>query len=288
MIDLQDVQGAAARLSGRIAKTPCLRSQLLSELAGCNVYLKFENLQYTASFKERGACNKLLQLGRRERDQGVIAMSAGNHAQGIAYHARVLGVRATIVMPRFTPAVKVDRTRAFGAEVVLHGDLLDEARAHALELAVDRGMCFVHPFDDDEIIAGQGTLALEMLEAEPALDTLVVAVGGGGLIGGMAVAAKAVKPGIRMIGVQTARFPSMFNVLKGCSNAMGVSTIAEGIAVQKAGEITRTLVQRHVDDIVLVDEGDVEQAIVMLLEIEKTLVPRPVRSRFRVGVPTGH
>jgi threonine dehydratase len=199
-------------------------------------------------------------------------MSAGNHAQGVAYHARALGARALIVMPHFTPTVKVDRTRALGAEVVLHGDMLDEARAHAVELAHSRGMTFVHPYDDTDVIAGQGTVALEMLQAVPELDTLVVAIGGGGLIAGMAAAAKAINPGIRIIGVQTSRFPSMFNVLKGCSHPMGMSTIAEGIAVQTAGRITKTLAQRFVDDILLVDEGDVEQAIVMLLEIEKTLV----------------
>jgi threonine dehydratase len=199
-------------------------------------------------------------------------MSAGNHAQGVAYHAQRLGLRAVIVMPRFTPGVKVERTRSFGAEVVLHGDTLDEARAYALKLAAEQDLTFVHPYDDEAIVAGQGTVGLEMLEAVPELDTLVVAVGGGGLIAGIAVAAKALKPGIEVIGVQTLRFPNMFNAVKHQSLPQGVSTIAEGIAVGTPGRITQAIIEKHVDDIVLVDEGDIEQAIVLLLEIEKTLV----------------
>lgn len=272
MIGLPDVRQAAARLTGQVLNTPCLASHMLSQLAGCEVFLKFENLQYTASFKERGACNKLVQLSQEERDRGVIAMSAGNHAQGVAYHAQRLGIRAVIVMPRFTPMVKVERTRGFEAEVVLHGDTLEEARSHALELAQKQHLTFVHPYDDEAIIAGQGTVVLEMLEAVPQLDTLVVAVGGGGLIGGMAAAAKALKPGIRVIGVQTVRFPNMYNAVKHTALPQGGSTIAEGIAVGRSGQFTQALVERHVDDLVLVDEGDVEQAIVMLLDIEKTLV----------------
>ncbi len=272
MIGLPDVRQAAARLHGQVLNTPCVESRMLSQVAGCQVYLKFENLQFTASFKERGACNKLAQLSQDEQQRGVIAMSAGNHAQGVAYHAQRLGIHAVIVMPRFTPMVKVERTRGFGAEVVLHGDTLEEARAHALELAQDRQLVFVHPYDDEAIIAGQGTVALEMLEAVPQLDTLVVAIGGGGLIGGMAAAAKALKPGIRVVGVQTLRFPNMYNAVKHATLPQGVSTIAEGIAVGRPGQFTQALVERYVDDIVLVDEGDVEQAIVMLLDIEKTLV----------------
>lgn len=272
MIGLPEIRQAAARLSGQVLNTPCLASHMLSQLAGCEVFLKFENLQYTASFKERGACNKLVQLSQEERARGVIAMSAGNHAQGVAYHAQRLGVRAVIVMPRFTPMVKVERTQGFGAEVVLHGDTLEEARSHALELAEARQMTFVHPYDDEAIIAGQGTVALEMLEAVPQLDTLVVAIGGGGLIGGIAAAAKALKPGIRVVGVQTLRFPNMYNAVKKTTFPQGGSTIAEGIAVGRPGTITQALVERYVDELVLVDEGDVEQAIVMLLDIEKTLV----------------
>jgi threonine dehydratase len=272
MIGLSDIRQAAARLHGHILTTPCVESRMLSQVTGCQVFLKFENLQFTASFKERGACNKLTQLSPDERQRGVIAMSAGNHAQGVAYHAQRLGIHAVIVMPRFTPMVKVEGTRSFGAEVVLHGDTLEESRSHALELAQQRQLIFVHPYDDEAIIAGQGTVALEMLEAVPQLDTLVVAIGGGGLIGGIAAAAKALKPGIRVIGVQTLRFPNMYNAVKHQALPQGGSTIAEGIAVGRPGQITQALVERYVDDIVLVDEGDVEQAIVMLLDIEKTLV----------------
>ncbi|HZN48258.1 MAG TPA: threonine ammonia-lyase, partial [Ramlibacter sp.] len=272
MIGLPDIREAAVRLHGQVLETPCVESKMLSQVAGCQVFLKFENLQFTASFKERGACNKLTQLSQDEKQRGVIAMSAGNHAQGVAYHAQRLGIHAVIVMPRFTPMVKVERTRGFGAEVVLHGDTLEESRAHALELAQQRQLVFVHPYDDEAIIAGQGTVVLEMLQAVPQLDTLVVAIGGGGLIGGIAAAAKALKPGIRVIGVQTLRFPNMYNAVKHAALPQGGSTIAEGIAVGRPGHFTQALVERYVDDILLVDEGDVEQAIVMLLDIEKTLV----------------
>jgi threonine dehydratase len=280
MVELADIQRAAVRMQGQVLVTPCVESRTLSQLTGAQVYLKFENLQFTASFKERGASNKLAQLLQAEDEggdrgtstRGVIAMSAGNHAQGVAYHAQRLGLRAVIVMPRFTPGVKVERTRGFGAEIVLHGDTLDEARSHALELAQARQLEFVHPYDDDAIVAGQGTVGLEMLQAVPELDALVVAVGGGGLIAGMAVAAKALKPGIEVIGVQMLRFPTMFNAVKHQTLPQGGSTIAEGIAVGTPGRIPQAIIEKHVDDIVLVDEGDIEQAIVMLLEIEKTLV----------------
>ncbi|WP_288254714.1 threonine ammonia-lyase [uncultured Hydrogenophaga sp.] len=272
MLQIDDIRAAAARLDGQVLRTPCVESRTLSQLTGCQVFLKFENLQYTASFKERGACNKLAQLTPEERARGVIAMSAGNHAQGVAYHAQRLGLRAVIVMPRFTPGVKIERTRGFGAEVVLHGDTLDEARAHARALAEQQGLVFVHPYDDEAIAAGQGTVGLEMLADVPDLDTLVVAIGGGGLIGGVATAAKALKPGIEVIGVQTERFPAMVNAIKGTRHPQGSSTIAEGIAVGTPGEINLPLVRERVDDLLLVDEGDIEQAIVMLLEIEKTLV----------------
>jgi threonine dehydratase len=272
MLQIDDIRAAAARLNGHVLRTPCVESRTLSQLTGCQVFLKFENLQYTASFKERGACNKLSQLTPEERARGVVAMSAGNHAQGVAYHAQRLGLRAVIVMPRFTPGVKVERTRGFGAEVVLHGDTLDEARAHARALAAQQGLVFVHPYDDEAIVAGQGTVALEMLADVPDLDTLVVAVGGGGLIAGMATAAKALKPGIEVIGVQTERFPAMVNAIKGTHLPQGSSTIAEGIAVGTPGEVNLPIVRERVDDLLLVDEGDIEQAIVMLLEIEKTLV----------------
>jgi threonine dehydratase len=272
MIQLSDIEAAAARLQGQLLRTPCVASRTLSDITGAQVFLKFENLQFTASFKERGACNKLAQLTPQERQRGVIAMSAGNHAQGVAYHAQRLGLRTVIVMPRFTPGVKVERTRGFGAEIVLHGDTLDEARAHALMLAEQQQLVFVHPYDDADIVAGQGTVGLEMLQDVPELDTLVVAVGGGGLIAGMATAAKALKPGIDIIGVQTASFPAMVNAIKGTHHPQGNSSIAEGIAVGTPGQIPQAIIARLVDDLVLVDEGDIEQAIVMLLEVEKTLV----------------
>ena len=272
MLSLTDIEQAAQRLHGHLLNTPCVESKTLSQLTGAQIYLKFENLQYTASFKERGACNKLSQLTDAERQRGVIAMSAGNHAQGVAYHAQRLGIRAVIVMPRFTPGVKIERTRGFGAEVVLHGDTLDASRAHALLLAEREGLVFVHPYDDEAIVAGQGTVGLEMLHAVPELEVLVIAVGGGGLIAGMATAAKALKPGIEVIGVQTARFPAMVNAIKGTHHPQGSSTIADGIAVGTPGVLAQAIIARRVDDLLLVEEGDIEQAMVMLLEIEKTLV----------------
>ena len=276
-VTLADIEAAARRLEGQVLDTPCVESKTLSQLIGARVFLKFENLQFTASFKERGALNKLLVLtegaqARGETIRGVIAASAGNHAQGVAHHAQRLGLRAVIVMPLTTPMVKVERTRGFGAEVVLHGETFDAAREHALVLAEQQGLIFVHPFDDPLVIAGQGTIALEMLRAQPSLDTLVIAVGGGGLISGIATAVRASKPSIEIIGVQTAQFPAMVNAVKGTQHPQGSSTIAEGIAVGQPGLITRRLIAERVDDLVLVDEGDIEQAIVMLLEIEKTLV----------------
>ena len=270
MIELKNIQDAAQRLEGQILKTPCVASRTLSDITGAQVFLKFENLQFTSSFKERGACNKLVQINNPEA--GVIAMSAGNHAQGVAYHAQRLGMKATIVMPRFTPGVKIERTRGFGAEIVLHGDTLDEARNHALALAQAQGLTFVHPYDDTDIVTGQGTVALEMLQEVPELDALIIAVGGGGLIAGMATAAKAIKPQIEIVGVQTTRFPGMFNAIKGTQHPQGSNSIAEGIAVGTPGIIPTAIIKALVNDLVLVDEGDIEQAIVMLLEVEKTLV----------------
>ena len=268
---LADIEAAAARLEGQVLDTPCVQSKTLGQIVGAQVFLKFENLQFTASFKERGALNKLLSLVD-QGVKGVIAASAGNHAQGVAHHAQRLGLRAVIVMPVATPTVTVERTLGFGAEVVLHGETFVEARDHAYTLAEAQGLAFVHPFDDPLVIAGQGTIAIEMLREQPTLDTLVIAVGGGGLISGIATAARALKPGMQIIGVQTSRFPAMVNVIKGTHHPQGVGTIAEGIAVGQPGRITRAIVAETVDDLVLVDEGDIEQAIVMLLEIEKTLV----------------
>jgi threonine dehydratase len=272
-VSYEDILLAAARLAGQVLDTPCLESKTLSQIVGAQVFLKFENLQFTASFKERGALNKiaaLLAAGAPIR--GVIAASAGNHAQGVAHHAQRLGLPAVIVMPAGSPTVKVERTRGFGAEVVLHGETYDQAHDHALELAAAQGLTFVHPFDDPLVIAGQGTIGLEMLRAQPELDTLVVAVGGGGLIAGIATAVRRIKPGVEIVGVQTTRFPAMVNAVKGSAHPQGAGTIAEGIAVGRPGRLTQALVRERVDDMVLVDEGEIEQAIVMLLEIEKTLV----------------
>ena len=282
-VQFADVEAAALRLAGQVLDTPCVESKTLSQIVGAQVFLKFENLQFTASFKERGALNKLASMlesgqltqgddtGGRPRS-GVVAASAGNHAQGVAHHAQRLGLRAVIVMPVATPTVKVERTRGFGAEVVLFGETFDEAREHALALAAAQGLSFVHPFDDEAVIAGQGTIGIEMLRAQPTLDTLVIAVGGGGLISGIATAVRHLKPGVEIIGVQTSRFPAMFNAIKGTAHAQGASTIAEGIAVGVPGRITRELIGERVDDMVLVDEGDIEQAVLTLLEIEKTVV----------------
>ncbi len=273
LVHFEDIKAATLRLAGQVLDTPCVESKTLGQIIGAQVFLKFENLQFTASFKERGALNKLATLIESGVPiKGVIAASAGNHAQGVAHHAQRLGLRAVIVMPQHTPTVKVERTRGFGAEVVLHGDGFDDARDRAMQMAAEQGLTFVHPFDDEAVIAGQGTIAIEMLRAQPDLDTLVIAVGGGGLISGMATAVRHLKPGMQIVGVQTARFPAMVNAIKGTAHVQGASTIAEGIAVGKPGLITRELVRQHVDDLVLVDEGDIEQAIVMLLEIEKTLV----------------
>ncbi|WP_395691346.1 threonine ammonia-lyase [Piscinibacter sp.] len=271
-LTLADVRAAAERLRGEVVDTPCLHSRTLSAIAGCEVALKFENHQFTASFKERGALNKMAQLSAAERAAGVLAVSAGNHAQGVAYHAQRMGVPATIVMPRFAPAVKVENTRRFGATVVLEGDTFDDARARGLALAQERGLTVVHPYDDLAVAAGQGTIALEMLAAQPQLDTLVVAIGGGGLISGMATAAKALRPGLQVIGVQTERFPAVWNAVHGERRESGQATIADGIAVKSPGALTLPLIRERVDDVLLVGEDDIEQAILMLLEIEKTVV----------------
>ncbi|MFP5413204.1 MAG: threonine ammonia-lyase [Gammaproteobacteria bacterium] len=272
MIEFADIEAAASRIRGQVVETPCLLSRTLSEITGAQVYLKFENLQFTASFKERGALNRLSQLDDAQRARGVIAVSAGNHAQGVAWHAKRLGIPATIVMPRFTPGVKVMRTREFGAEVVLHGDRFDDAREQGLRLAAERGLTMIDPFDDDLIIAGQGTIGIEMLRAQPDLDELVVPIGGGGLIGGIATAARHLKPGIRVTGVQTERFALVYDALEGTHHEVGAGSIAEGIAVNRLGERTLPIIRERVDKVVLVGEGDIERAILLLLEVEKTVV----------------
>lgn len=272
VVMLADIQAAQLRLRGHVENTPCLHSRTLSQLAGCEVYLKFENHQFTSSFKERGALNKLAQLTLAERSQGVLAVSAGNHAQGVAYHAQRLGIPATIVMPRFATPVKVANTRSFGATVVLQGDTFDDARAHGLALAQSSGMTLLHPFDDAAIIAGQGTIGLEMLSQQPSIDLLLVAVGGGGLISGMACAAHGVSGSVEVVGVQTERFPGAWNAFYGQQRPMGPATVADGIGVKTPGTQTLAIIKQHVKDLLLVDEDDIELAILMLLEIEKTVV----------------
>lgn len=272
MVDLAAVLRASERLRGNVLKTPFTHSRTLSDMLGAEVWLKFENLQFTASFKERGALNRMLALTADERTKGVLAVSAGNHAQGVAYHAQRMGVPAVIVMPRFTPTVKVANTRRFGAEVVLYGDTFDDAKEHGYALIKERGLIMIHPYDDEAVIAGQGTLALEMLEDQPDLDMMVIAIGGGGLISGIATAARAIKPTIEIIGVQTERFPAMYTAVNDVDIPLGQYTIAEGIAVKSPGDITQEIVRRTVDRIELVSEADIEHAIVVLLEIEKTVV----------------
>lgn len=264
-----DIKEAAEALQGQVARTPCMYSQKLSELAGATVVVKLENLQYTGAFKERGAFNKLRSLTAAERARGVIAQSAGNHAQGVAYHAQRLGIRAVIVMPTRTPYVKVERTRGFGAEVILHGETFDETRALTDQLIEEEGLCLVHPYDDPLVIAGQGTIGLEMVDEHPDLEVLIVPIGGGGLISGIAVAAKALKPDLTIIGVQTERFPSMRQALDGVPILTGTSTIAEGIAVKRPGTLTLPIVRQLVDDVMLVSEADIERAVLSFLQVEK-------------------
>jgi threonine dehydratase len=271
-VTCDDVRAARARIGDAIVHTPTLLSKTLSGITGANVWLKFENLQFTAAYKERGALNRLLILPNAQRERGVIAASAGNHAQGLAYHGARLGVPVTIVMPCPTPTVKVMQTEGHGATVVLHGEKFEDAFTHALTLAQERGLTFVHPFDEPDIIAGQGTIALEMLEAAPEIDTLVVPIGGGGLISGMATAARGIRPDIRIIGVQAALYPSMYDHMKGTHHPCDGDTLAEGIAVKEPGLLTRRFVDALVDDIVLVDERTLEQAVSLLLQIEKTVV----------------
>ena len=270
-VTAENVEAAASTIRGSIVETPCLHSRTLSEVTGAAIWIKFENLQFTGSFKERGALNKLASLAADVAGRGVVTASAGNHAQGVAYHARRLGIAAVIVMPQHTPHVKVERTRAFGAEVVLAGGGFDEAYSHALALAAERGLHLVHPYDDEKVIAGQGTTALEMLKAEPGLEALVVPVGGGGLIAGMALAARHINPDIEIIGVQSRRFPSMHDAVKDIPPEFGSATIADGIAVKTPGALTAPIVRQCVEEVVLIDEGDIEQAILLLLEIEKTV-----------------
>ena len=269
---IDDIRTAAARIAGAVIKTPTLCSRTLSDIIGAELWLKFENLQFTAAYKERGALNKLLQLTDDERARGVIAASAGNHAQAVAYHGKRLGIPVTIVMPNPTPTVKVTQTEGHGARVVLFGQTFDDAYEHALELEAEEALTFVHPFDDPAIIAGTGTIALEMLDAVPDLDVLVVPIGGGGLISGIAIAAKTINPKIEIIGVEAELYPSMKNVVEGRKGAIGGDTLAEGIAVKVPGLITRSIIAEKVDSIELVAERDLEHAVALLVGIEKSVV----------------
>ena len=272
LLTIADVRAAAGRIAGAVVRTPTLHSRTLSEIAGAEIWLKFENLQFTASYKERGALNALLLLGGEGCNRGVIAASAGNHAQGLSYHATRLGIPATIVMPKTTPSVKIMQTEAVGGIVVLEGETYDDAYAHARKLEGELGLTFVHPFDDPRIAAGQGTVALEMLEDVPELDMLAIPVGGGGLASGVGTAARAIKPDIGLIGVEAELFPSMYNRLKGTSLPSGGDTIAEGIAVKEPGEFTAEVLAGLLDDFVLVSEPQLESAVALLLQIEKTVV----------------
>ncbi len=272
-VTLTTIQAARARIADAIYVSPCQLSHHLSELTGLPLHLKLENLQLTGSFKERGALNKLLTLSKIERDRGVIAASAGNHAQGVAFHATARGIRAQIVMPLATPQVKVSATRAFGAEVILHGASYDEACEEALRRHIEEGRTFIHPFDDPEVISGQGTIGLELLEQVPDIEAVVVPIGGGGLIGGIACALKETNPKIRVVGVEPEKLPSM---LRACEAGHPITiaaqaTVADGIAVRRAGDLTLPLVNRYVDEIVTVDDEEIASAILMLLEQEKTL-----------------
>lgn len=298
MIGLADIEAAAGRIAGRILRTPALPSHAVSRATGARVTLKLENLQAIGSFKERGAANRLALLTEAERQAGVVAMSAGNHAQAVARHASLLGIRATIVMPVFTPSTKVMRTRGWGAKVVLHGENLLEAARHAHMLAERDGLVFVHPYDDPAVMAGQGTLALEFLQDVPDLDVLVIPVGGGGMISGCAVAAVALRPGIEVIGVEVAAYASVSQTLAGETVQTGGATIAEGIAVHTPGAHCLEVIRAHVSDVLVVPERVVEDAIALLAEGAKqvaegagaagvaALLAHPARfAGRRVGIP---
>jgi threonine dehydratase len=272
LLTADDVRAAAGRIAGAVVRTPTLKSQTLSAITGAEIYLKFENHQFTAAYKERGALNAMLQLTEEQRARGVIAASAGNHSQGLSYHGTRLGIPVTIVMPRTTPTVKVMQTEAVGGTVVLEGESFDEASAHARRLERELGLTFVHPFDDPQVAAGQGTVALEMLGDVPDLEVLAIPVGGGGLASGMGVIARELKPDIRLVGVEAELYPSMYNLLKGTHRPVGGDTLAEGIAVFEPGGFTSAVLADLLDDFVLVDEHQIEGALALLLQIEKTVV----------------
>ena len=270
-VTLAHIEAARRVIDGHVLRTPMLPAPRLSALTGAEVFVKYENLQVTNSFKERGARTKLASLTSAERGRGVIAMSAGNHAQAVAYHAALLGISATIVMPVTTPFVKVAATKAHGARVLLDGETISEAQARAETEARERGLIWVHPYDDPQVIAGQGTIALEMLEEVPALDVLVIPIGGGGLVSGIATAAKAIKPGIDIVGVESALYPSMWNAIRGEQRALGGATLAEGIAVKNVGSLTLPIIRALVSDILLVDEEHIERAVNAYLTLQKAM-----------------
>ncbi len=270
-VSFTDIQQAAEAIKGSVVRTPFNKSVTLSKLAGCDIFVKFENMQFTAAFKERGALNKLLSLTEAQRKAGVIAMSAGNHAQGVAYHAQRLGIPAVIVMPRNTPFVKVRQTEQFGAKVELYGEKFDDTAEFTEKMAADKGYTFIHPFDDPIVIAGQGTIGIEMLEEHPDLDMIVVPVGGGGLISGIATAVKAINPDIKIIGVQTERFPSLYRALNNEDYVARGNSLAEGIAVKTIGQNTLEIARDLVDEVLLVNEDALENAVSMYLNIEKTV-----------------
>jgi threonine dehydratase len=271
-LTIDTVRAAARRIEGAVVRTPTMHSRTLSKITGAEIWLKFENQQFTAAYKERGALNALLMMDETQRKRGVIAASAGNHSQGLSYHGTRLGVPVTIVMPRTTPLVKVMQTEQVGGKVLLEGETFDEAYAYARSMEKQLGLTFVHPFDDPNVAAGQGTVALEMLEDAPGIETLVVPIGGGGLISGMATVAKTPRPPVEVVGVQAQLYPSMYDEIKGDHLPCGGDTLAEGIAVKQPGEFTAGIVRRLVDDIVLVGEADLEKAVSLLLQIEKTVV----------------
>jgi threonine dehydratase len=296
-VSIEDIRGAADTIAGAVIRTPLVPAPRLSQKLGAEIFLKLENLQFTGSFKDRGALNKLRSLTPAQAEAGVIAMSAGNHAQGVAYHAQQLGIPATVVMPEFAPFSKVERTRGFGARVVLTGDTLDASAVAAREIAEKDGLTFVHPYDDEAIVAGQGTIGLEMLEDVPDLETIVVPVGGGGVISGVAIAVRALKPEIELVGVEAELFPSMYQAIHELPPTAGGTTLADGIAVKNPGALTRAIIEDLVAEIVLVDEPAIESAVMMLCELQKVvaegagaaglaaLIARPERFQGRkVGI----
>ena len=271
-LSIDDIRAASERLKGHIERTPCRHSRTLSEITGAEVWVKFENLQFTAAYKERGALNTLLQLSDNERGRGVIAASAGNHSQGLAYHAARLGIPVTIVMPRSTPFVKVQQTRAHGANVVLEGDNYDASSEVAMKLQGERDLAFIHPFNDVQVMAGQGTVALEMFEDVPDLESMPIPIGGGGLIAGCATVAKSLNPKVEVIGVEPAMYPSFTAKMRGVNGSSGGATIAEGIAVRQVGELSYAIARPLIDDVLLIEEPHFERAVALYCNVEKTVV----------------